>query len=413
MYNAQQCTGFVGTFSSQFSVLNWLNMTDFHKRSIPLKNLSPVPFNSHFAPNVSKWIVATAMVKAPFAFFRYKWLGLLKRIKLFYIGKDLHTHLDKHFQDHQSNHGKPAVLVLRERDVGFFSLFLQVINTLMSVDEENLDCTVHVEFGKNQSYFQGTNTWLDFFESIPNQDVAPSSSQLDQIEENYQLRLNQAAYWDEKGFIYSTESGVYWTGSYYPNLTPTSQSLYISHKTVPTEAERIRVAKIVGKYVVPNQEIREELRKFIEDNHIEGEIIGVQFRGTDARNDGRRAVPSYQVFIEAIEDQLKILKGYPIIVVASDEQAFIETIKIRFQNVKSYETIRHQSGDQIEGEGPQGGMMPMFVSENKNAALKGAIMDYLIISMANVLIHNLGSLSNAALLTNPQTKSILIGRNIS
>ena len=155
------------------------------------------------------------------------------------------------------------------------------------------------------------------------------------------------------------------------------------------------------------------MKRFIEDSRIEGGVIGVQFRGTDARKDGRRVVPSYEVFIEAINNQLNKRTDNPVIVVASDEQLFIETVKKRFPNVKHYEAARHQSGSTFEGEGPLGCLMPKFIADNKNDALKGAVMDYLIISMADVLIHNLGSLSNAALLTNPRIKSIRIGPDIS
>ena len=51
------------------------------------------------------------------------------------------------------------------------------------------------------------------------------------------------------------------------------------------------------------------------------------------------------------------------------------------------------------------------IGKDIKEALKGAIMDYLIICQSDVLIHNLGSLSNAALLTNPSIKNVLIGSN--
>lgn len=410
MYNAQQCVGFIGTFSSQFSVANWLKMTGFHKRAIPHENLSPVPFNWHY---VSKRKIPTLAEIRVRLRLKSKYLGLLDRIDSLYSKKRLCTQLDREFQEYAARSGKKAILVLRERDVGFFSLFLQVVNTLLSIEEEKLDCSVYVEFGENQAYFQKSNTWLDFYDPIQNQDSAPSLSQLRRIEKDYQKVKHNLWVSDEKGVVYSAGNGLFWTGSYYPNFTPDSRSKFVSHQTVPALAERVRASEVIKKYLLPNSEIRDELNRFIDNNGIKGHIIGVQFRGTDARSDGRRVVPSYEAFIEAINAQLKDRADNPVIVVASDEKTFIERISSTFQNVKSYESPRHQSGDQFDGKGPQGWSMPKFVGENRDSALRGVIMDYLIISMADVLIHNVGSVSSAALLTNPEIKSIRIGPDIS
>ena len=408
IHNARRCVGFIGTFSSQFSVTNWLKMTGYHRRRIPHQNLSPVPFTSHFAP-IREWSLVNLRMHLRL---RTRIRSLLFRFQMLFAKTGLQSGLVQKFKDHKSASGKPAVLVLRERDVGFFSLFLQVLNTLLIIEEENLNCSVYVELGKNQAYFHNSNTWLDFFEPISGQETTPSHRQLERVEADYQNKLNHAVFWDPQGFVYSTEKGVYWTASFYPKLTPNSRARTISHHTVPTKSERIRAAKIVRTYLLPNADVRAELQAFVKDNAITGHIIGVQFRGTDARTDGRRVIPAYEIFIEAIRDQLQGRSDHPVIVVASDEQAFIDAIASTFPNVKSYQTLRHQSGTLFDGEGPQGFMMPKFVTDHKNAALKGAIMDYLIISMSHVLIHNLGSVSNTALLTNPAIKSIRIGHNI-
>jgi hypothetical protein len=121
-----------------------------------------------------------------------------------------------------------------------------------------------------------------------------------------------------------------------------------------------------------------------------------------------RTVTLYEVFIKTIKDQLIGRIDDPVIVVASDEQQFIKTITSKLSKVKSYETLRHEEGEAIYGKGPLGYGMPSFISKDQKEALKGAVMDYLIICQSNVLIHNLGSLSNAALLTNPSIKNIEI-----
>jgi hypothetical protein len=253
---------------------------------------------------------------------------------------------------------------------------------------------------------------LDYFSEIPNQQNRPSTSQLRLIDQEYEKRTSQVGCWDEEGVVYSTEPGVFWTASFYPKLKPGARSKFISHHGTPSLQERVRASKVIEKYLLPRSETQEEFNRFKEQNGIKGDVIGVQFRGTDAREDHRRMIPSYEVFFEAIEDQLKGRDDDPVIVVASDEQAFVRAIENKFRNVKSYHAPRHEAGEQYKGKGPQGAMMPKFVTDNKNAALKGVVMDYMLICLADVLIHNVGSVSNSALLTNPKIRSIRLGPNV-
>lgn len=328
------------------------------------------------------------------------------------MGKNLDKRMTRIFQDNQ----KKPLLVIKERDVGFFSLFLQVVNTLICVEKQALNCQVVIEFGDQQSYFCGSNSWTDYFQQLESETDSGLTSQIQNANTHYKKYLKQMPYWDECGAVYQVDWQTYWTASYYPRFNHQSADLHINHAKIPKHQERITAAKVIEKYIKVNNEISARLSELLATRVTGNFVLGVQFRGTDARMDSRRKIPSYEHYLEIINQQLSEYgnKANMIIVVASDEQAFIDVVTETFANVISVDTIRHDVGDEnYRGSGPQDFLMPAFIAKNKQQALKGAIMDYLLLCQSDVLIHNLGSLTNAVLLTKPGIKSILMGKEMS
>ena len=192
-------------------------------------------------------------------------------------------------------------LVIRERDVGFFSLYLQVINTLICVDKQRFQCSVYVDLGSKQSYYCGANSWLDFFEPILDQTHAVSELQLRKVDRDFNKRIREMLYWDAYGSIYKKDDSLFWTGSYYPQFNHESAAFHIGHMDVPNARERETAARIISKCIRPNKKTQNELDQFVARSLKDHFVIGVQFRGSDARVDDKRRIPTYADFIRRID----------------------------------------------------------------------------------------------------------------
>ncbi|QKQ26818.1 hypothetical protein [Candidatus Reidiella endopervernicosa] len=316
--------------------------------------------------------------------------------------------VDCQFEKFVEAQGERPLLVIKERDVGLFSLFLQVINTLLCKEEQSLQCDVVVDFSGHQAYFTGTNTWDECFESLNGLDSSVEVS-LRRVQKHYGRRVKQMRFWDLFGSIYRVDSGLFWSASYYPLFNSTSAEHHISHKQIPTDSDRQRANKVIGRYIKVNRGLLEKRDAFVADHFKGKRVIGVQFRGTDARHDSRRTIPSYERFHRVIRDEISNIDSDTdvVIFVASDEQAFVDDIRGQFHNVVSAEVLRDEGGV-VEGRGPRKWLMPNFIERDRKGALEGVMLDYLLLCRSQVLIHNFGGLTNAVLLTEPEIKSVLI-----
>ncbi|MCP4128415.1 MAG: hypothetical protein GY753_15340 [Gammaproteobacteria bacterium] len=419
IYNARQCEAFVGTFSSQFSVLAYLNVVAERKEIVPGVNFSECSYDRHF-------FEATNSVGP----FRYVWRKLkaakrrnspkqsrkraITRARIDNCLRLAEKELDDRFAEYARRTRKKALLIIKERDVGFFSLFLQIVNVLICVKSQGLDCDLVVDFGDKQSYFTGGNTWLDYFEPLPLVARSPvAATDIERVHAHHGSHLTHMPYWDTYGIVYKVADGLFWTGSYYPKFTEKCSAMHINHRWLPSRPEREEAASVIREKIQLNPEVRQERDAFVAQHFAGKSVVGVQFRGTDAREDGRRVIPSYDSYLDMIKRELGDLDGETVIFVASDESSFVEEMKRSFDSVVAIDTIRHDPSDQgVTGRGAAGWRMPSFIEKGKQPALKGAIMDYLLLSECDVMIHNLGSLTTAVLLGNPKMKTILIGEQL-
>jgi hypothetical protein len=362
IYNAQKCQGLIGTMSSQFSVLNYLNILGKADDAY-LSDLAKVDYKrTLFHPSI------------------------------------------------ESNKGI-NLLVIKERDVGLFSLILQVVNTLLCIEEQNLAYMTYVDFGEHQSYYTGSNTWDLCFENLFLLNQGVMSRSLPSIDASYQERAKtDYTKWDRHGKVYKEGDGLYWTASYYPKLGKQATLSHIDHQRVPTDEERRRAAMVIGKYFKPKQYLINMVNEFCDQYFKHEHVLGVQFRGSDAREDFRRRVANYDQIIERVKDYVGSKDHTVTIFLASDEQSFIDAMKSEFDDVCAIETVRHNEEDGSPTmKGPLGQGMPSFINKDKNAALVGVMLDYMLMCRCNHLIHCLGSVTNAVLLTNPDITSELIG----
>ena len=81
LYNAQACTAFVGTFSSQFSVMTYLKIVGYHQKLVPLVNLSDTPFDGHFNGYYRPWKMRMSRAKMHLRFAPVAGIEWLKKVK--------------------------------------------------------------------------------------------------------------------------------------------------------------------------------------------------------------------------------------------------------------------------------------------------------------------------------------------
>lgn len=404
LHNAGRCEAFIGSFESAFASVAFLRAVGERRKIIDHTDLSGVGASAKlFHPNLSE------------------------------------------------ARGQ-SLFVIKERDVGFFSLFLQIVNSLMLIERRRKDLIPFVSLTQMQSYFDGSESWSEVFEPLVDLNRSAIAHLLRKVDASFARRLPEMRIWDRYGLIVKMRKNLYWSGSYYPvivvrdfspqiavwfivhirklffklfarfkadqrpvdrpKLVP-REGIHISHRALPTEEERDRASRLIGKYISLKPDLREKVNQLFE-NARGRYILGIQFRGTDARTDGRRSIPKYETFLTAVTKHVASLddkhRQSLQIFVASDERPFVDFIKQRYKDVLHFDIARHDSSyAEQEGLGPSGWSMPKFVTSNRRSALEGAVLDYAGLCECDFIIHNFGSITNAVLLTRPKIGNQLIG----
>jgi hypothetical protein len=136
-------------------------------------------------------------------------------------------------------------------------------------------------------------------------------------------------------------------------------------------------------------------------------VIGVHIRGTDALKDPetpyRHGSLNLTRYVAEIERLIKSRRA-AMIFVASDEQSSVDAMKDAFgARVLSYSSILHTDGGAV-GAGPTGCIMPGYIAGDRDLAARNgeeAVIDYLLLSRCNYLVHNGSSLARMVLLNDP------------
>jgi len=132
-------------------------------------------------------------------------------------------------------------------------------------------------------------------------------------------------------------------------------------------------------------------------------------RGTDAisKQEIRPHRQASLVLSKYVTEIQRLLKGQPTarILVATDAQSSLEYLKRAFgSRVFAYDSIRHETG-KAAGKGPTGWLMPAYIAGDRDRAAKNgeeAVIEYLLLSRCNYLVHNGSSLARTVLLNVPQ-----------
>ena len=252
-------------------------------------------------------------------------------------------------------------LLITGRNVGFFSLFLQVIDNCMTAEAEGL--LAWVEFGREvAAYWNGVNVWETFFEQ-PMLTTRPDSFDL-----------------------HSSSFGGH------PRGYGRQQLKYRCEHIGPEM--RLRYHAAVRGYGRLRPFMREKADAFIAS--LPAEYVAIHIRGTDRRKDSiMRPLAEYVNRLEAHADM-------PIVVCADSHEA-VEAVTRAYRQVYSYDAVR---SDRYESHDPvhvPGRHDPYRIAED-------VIIEMLIMSRARLLIHSGSNVSLTSWLWNDRLEHDLLAR---
>jgi hypothetical protein len=309
------------------------------------------------------------------------------------------------------NPGTERFHIICERDVGLFSLIQQVIANVPWAIKENRIPIAY--FGDNTCYwtprgYRGRRTvWEYYFEPL----VAgyPASTVPEQIR-----ALIRADRPSPNDIGYPVNGKFFVSSNFGDHTLLNGATLPIPYQwDDPNGALRKKAKAVVDEFVQPRDYIIGKVDEFF-TRHLAGQyVIGVHARGTDATSQqelrsfrhGSLVLPRY---VDEIERLLETRPGATIFV-ASDDQASVDYLVDAFgARVTAYESIRHRSGAPA-GRGPSGWLMPAYIAGDRDTAARNgedALIEYLLLSRCDYLVHNGSSLARTVLLNSPELSHV-------
>lgn len=293
-----------------------------------------------------------------------------------------------------------------ERDVGLFSLIQQVIaNIPWAIQEGRIPIVLFYDktcYWTPRGY-RGRNTvWEYYFEPVvpayPASGVPPHIRNI--ISDNHPSPFQAGYFADECTFV-SNHFGDH------PALEGKALSIpYLLDD--PDDGLRRTAHGIIHRFIRPRDYIRQKVDEFYR-RHMEGHYaIGVHARGTDATST-QEIRPHRQgslVLSKYVTEVRRLLEVQPAarIFVATDARSSLDCLKEAFGGrVLATDSIRHENGE-AAGHGPTGWIMPAYVAADRDRAARNgeeAIVEYLLLSRCDYLVHNGSSLARTVLLNVP------------
>ena len=294
-----------------------------------------------------------------------------------------------------------------ERDVGLFSLVQQVIaNIPWALCESR---TPIVYFCNKTCYwtphrYRGRSTvWEYYFQPLvaeyPASSISPQIRRV--ISENHPSPFEVGYFIDERTFA-STHFGDH------PVLEEKALSIpYLLDD--PDDDVRQKACSVICRFVRPREYVQRKVDKFFRQ-HMKGHyVIGLHVRGTDATSKKeirphRQGSLKLSRYAEEVE---RLLGARPTarIFVATDAWSSLEYLRKCFGNrVLATDSIRHEHGE-AAGLGPTGWIMPAYIASDRDRAARNgeeAVVEYLLLSRCDYLVHNGSSLARTVLLNVPQ-----------
>jgi hypothetical protein len=296
--------------------------------------------------------------------------------------------------------------VICERDVGLFSLVQQVIAQVPWALAEGR--TPVVLFGPRTCYwtpdgFEGRDTvWEYYFEPlVPG---CPAAAIPDGV--RAALRRDPPSPFDVGRRV---DAHTYASGHFGDHPDLRGRALAIPYQwDDPDDGLRRRAKAILDEFVRPRAYLRRRADQFHAEHLAGHPVIGVHVRGTDATSSSEpRAFRQGSLVLSRYVDAITaLLRCYPgaRVLVATDDQASLDHLRRHVDaGVVAYDAVRHNGGEPA-GKGPTGWIMPAYIAgDPAQAARNGAdaVVEYLLLSRSDHLVHNGSSLARTVLLNAP------------
>jgi hypothetical protein len=302
--------------------------------------------------------------------------------------------------------GSTGLHIVSERDVGLFSLLQQVVANIPWALAENRVPVVH--FGRGTCYwtpkgYHGARTvWEYYFGPLDARyPAARISSSAQALISRERPSPHQVGHQLDKHAFVSSHFGDH------PQLS--GAALRIPYEwDDPSDTLRRDAKSVLERFVRPRAYIRQKAADFFRRYMAGHYVIGVHARGTDATSkqeirsfrQGSLVLPRYYAEIQRILED----KPHAKILVASDEQSSLSLLAKAFPGrVIAHDSVRHAHGE-AAGQGPTGWIMPGYIARSRDVAAKNgedAVIEYLLLSRSDYLIHNGSSLARTVLLNAP------------
>jgi hypothetical protein len=251
-------------------------------------------------------------------------------------------------------------------------------------------------------YRDRDSVWEYYFQPIV--DEYPAATIPDRvraaIEDNYPVQSDPG---------YFLDHDIYVSNHYGDHPTLRGKALRIPYMSAnPGPILRAQTSAIIRTFVRPRKYIEGKVNHFV-DTHMRGaHVLGVHVRGTDAVSP--RETRSYRQgsldlgrFVSVVRQLLRERPRAKVLVATDAEASLQYFIEAFGRRVIAYDAVRHEYGEPA-GEGPTGCIMPAYIAADSGKAARNgedAVVEYLLLSRCDHLVHNGASLATTVLLRNP------------
>lgn len=170
---------------------------------------------------------------------------------------------------------------------------------------------------------------------------------------------------------------------------------------VATKMPLARIKELYNRHIHPKPHIKHQLEIFKQRHFHNKKVIGVHYRGTDKQL--LEATPiDYETVIQAIKDTIKKLQLSNLeysIFVATDEQKFLDAMTKEFPTTVYQQQVRRSTNH----------AQPIHIGmQNPYQETEAAILDFLLLQQAHILIRTSSSLSFIASAVSPTLEQDLL-----
>lgn len=299
----------------------------------------------------------------------------------------------------------PVLHICRERDVGLFSLIQQVVaNIPWALGEGRVPVA---DLGERTCYwtpagFEGSDSvWEYYFEPVVK--GFPAAAIPRDVDAAIERKFPDPT---EPGYPVGDRAFVSNHFGDHPSLR--GRALVIPYETGnPDLGLRRLTSGVIETFVRPRRHVEEKVNAFF-DAHMKGApVIGVHARGTDAisaseEREYRQGSLNLEKFAVEVRQRLREQPHAKVLIATDAEQTLSALTEIFGDRVIAYNAIRHERGEPA-GQGPTGWIMPAYVAADRDRAARNgedAVVEYLLLSRCEHLVHNGASLAVTVLLAN-------------